>query len=104
MDYLMVYLDENRQKRAAIPDDEGVYYDSVDFDEYTEEMSAMEVVVLESKDFYKKIKDPDADGKFFTCNFSGRYISNIKVCDSIKSIGFSKFFTSVVKEHIKCEE
>ena len=47
----MVYLDENREKQAAIPDDEGTYYHSVSFDEYTQDMSAMEVVVLESKDF-----------------------------------------------------
>ncbi|NHJ26186.1 MAG: hypothetical protein EAX89_16525 [Candidatus Lokiarchaeota archaeon] len=101
MDYLMVYLDKNREKRAAIPDDEGIYYDSVEFEEYTEDMSAMEVVVLESEDFYHKVRDPDAEGKFFTCNFAGRYVSNMKVCDTIESIGFTTFFTSVIKEHIR---
>tara|TARA_Y100000401_G_scaffold80312_1_gene65736 strand:+ start:151 stop:465 length:315 start_codon:yes stop_codon:yes gene_type:complete len=104
MDYLMVYLDENREKRAAIPDDEGVYYNSVDFDEYTEDMSATEVVVLESQDFYNKVRDPDADGKFFSCKFAGRYVSNMKVCDSIETIGFTTFFTTVINEHIKQEE
>lgn len=104
MDYLMVYLDENREKRAAIPDDEGMYYDSVDFDEYTEDMSAMEVVVLESEDYYNKVRDPDAEGKFFLAKFAGRYVSNMKVCDVIESIGFTTFFTSVIKEHIRNEE
>jgi hypothetical protein len=101
MDYLMVYLDENREKQAAIPDDEGTYHHSVSFDEYTQDMSAMEVVVLESKDFYRKVRDPDLDGKYFTCEFSGRYISNKKICDSIKKRGFTEFFTSIIVEHIK---
>lgn len=101
MDYLMVYLDENKEKRAAIPNDEGVYYDSVDFDEYTEDMSSMEVVVLQSEDFYEKVRDPDADSKFFSCKFGGRYVSNMRTCDSIEQIGFTTFFTAVISEHIR---
>ena len=67
-------------------------------------MSATEVVVLQSEDFYNKVRDPDADGKFFTCKFAGRYVSNMKVCDSIEDIGFTTFFTTVINEHIKYEE
>jgi len=103
MDYLMVYLDSDGEKRAAIPDEEGVYYDSIEFEEYDKDMSSLEVVVLESKDFYKKVMDPDGDGKYFKCRFSARYVSNLRVHEAIEQIGFTTFFTSVIKEHIREE-
>jgi len=104
MDYLIVYLDKNGEKTAAIPDDEGVYYNHVDFEEYTPKMSKREVVILESEDFYDKVNNPDSDGKFFKAKFSAKYITNTKVCEAIEDIGFTTFFTTIIKEHLREED
>jgi hypothetical protein len=104
MDYLLVYLDEDDQKMAALPDNEGVYKNSTEFDEYTEEMTNREVVVLRSEDFYRVMNDPDFDGKYFEAEFEGQYITSSEIHKCIDNIGFEKFFTTIINEHIKSLE
>lgn len=104
MDYLLVYKDENGEKRAAIPDVEGVYRDSIEFPEYTHDLTTIEVVVMQSENFNEVISDPDNDGLYFEAAVAGKFVASQRITKCIKKMGFEKFFTSIIKEHLKREE
>lgn len=100
MDYILVYKNKDGEKMAAIPDVEGVYKNEIDFPEYEEDMTSIEVVILEAEDINSMLGDPD-DGLYFTAVFAGKYVSSQKIYKCVEKLGFEKFFTTVIKDFIK---
>ena len=52
MNYVLIYKDGRGTKMAAIPDSEGVYKTKINFSDYKEDITSIEVLVME-------VKNPD---------------------------------------------
>lgn len=100
MDYFLIYLDEYGEVRAAVPDAEGVYKHSIEFPEYEEDLTSIEVVILKTGDLQAALKDGDDDDEFVG-TVVGKYVASAKIHKCIKEFGFEKFFTTIIKKHIE---
>lgn len=104
MDYFLIYLDERKKIMAAVPDEEGVYKTKMPFDEYNEDITTTEVVIAQIKNFNSIMDEYDADYEGDDCIYfkiTGKFVASQKISDCIKKIGFTKFFTSIIKKHIE---
>ena len=105
MNYVLIYKDGRGRKMAAIPDNEGVYKRKIDFNNYNEDITTIEVIILQVDNpdiFTVDIEDDEYD--YVEGEIVGKMVASKKISECIKKIGFEQFFTTMIKEFISKEQ
>jgi len=102
MDYFLIYIDEDGDRMAAIPDVEGVYKRKIHFPEYKGDLGEREVIILEVANFFDILNDDDVEE--FEGVVTSKFLASERISICIDKMGFEKFFTTIIKQHIETSD
>jgi hypothetical protein len=103
MNYVLIYKDGRGTKMAAIPDKEGVYKTKINFSDFKEDITSIEVLVMEVENPQIFCDCGEEEYEYIEGEIVGKMVASKKISECIKKLGFEKFFTTMIKQFIKKE-